>query len=127
MNSSILLAKFFVAAVGLVSTIDFHAFVVDAVLLRSAVLVALALDIDAGVCLTFLWCFSGADLASTAVIGVSALDRNTLVRCTSALAIIASRGRGVQAVVVGSAVDSFTCIFDASLLSSKVKKTFRRS
>jgi len=113
-------AKFFVAAVGLVSTIDFHAFVVDAVLLRSAVLVALALDIDAGVWLTFLWCFSGADLAITAVIGVSALDRNTLVRCTSALAISASRGRGVQAVVVRSAVDSFTCILDASLLVSAV-------
>ena len=125
MTSSILLAKFFVAAVGLVSAIDFHTFVVDAVMLRSAVLVALALDIDAGVWLTFLWCFSGADLAITAVISDSALDRNTVVLLTSALSFSASKERGVEAVVVGSAVDSCTNILDASLLSSKVKNTFR--
>lgn len=77
------------------SAVDIFANMVDAVLLWAAVLVALAIDINASVCFyAVLWCFSGADLVIfVAVVGCSALNCRTDVGFTSALAFGASGNR----------------------------------
>lgn len=78
----------------LVSALDVFANVVDAVHLWAAVMVSLALDGDASVWFTLLWCFSGADLViGVAVVGGSALDCCTDVGFTSALSFGASGNR----------------------------------
>lgn len=79
----------------LVSAVDVFANMVDAVHLWAAVLVALAIDIDASICFyAVLWCFSGADLVIfVAVVGCSALNCRTDVGFTSALAFGASGNR----------------------------------
>lgn len=79
----------------LVSAVDHFANMVDAVHLWAAVLVALAIDINASVCFyAVFWCFSGADLVIfSAVVGCSALNCRTDVGFTSALAFGASGNR----------------------------------
>jgi len=117
-------AKRVLVTVRLVSTINGDTFVVLAVVLWSTVLVSFALDRDADIWFfTAFRAFSGADLViSIAVTVISAVECNTLVEFTSALAIGASRNRlCVQAMHVSSAVDSLAAIVDTSFLSTAVR------
>lgn len=112
-------AKFFRTAMRLVSTLDFFAFVILAVELSSASLVALAFDRNALVGLSFLWVLARADLVLLVAVGViSAVNGGAAVCFTSARAIFAASD--FEAVVVGSAVDGNTLVCFASLLKTTV-------
>jgi len=123
-NTLARLAKRVLVTVRLISTVNGNTFVVNAVVLWSTVLVSFALDRDAGIWfVTVIRAFSGADLViSIAVRVISAINGNTLVEFTSALALGASWNcLRVQAMIVSSAVDRIAFIVDTSFLNTAVR------